>query len=273
MQKVTIFLSLSRPWRVRKMAEQIKALRYPKEDLSLVIIIDNWDITRAAVKNAFGKEIDILKIHSMDRRGASEANVGQRRNRIAEVLNTAREFIPDKTFVFGLEDDTDFEPDALETLITDFDWIISNHNEEPGIVSGVQAGRWAAKIVGAWEVDDIENPKTVKSVQFSDTSDPQEEEVDTTGLYCFIVKSKHFKAHQFEGLGFFGPDFYFGLELRQKGFQNWIDWSVECDHVKTPESRLKVDKNCVSVTYKKERGKWKLQNPDKIKKKTRKTKK
>ena len=55
-----------------------------------------------------------------------------------------------------------------------------------------------------------------------------------------------------------GPDFNYGLSLRQQGYRNYVNFDVQCTHL-TQKEDLKVTE-VVQVSYKKDDDKkWKLE--------------
>jgi hypothetical protein len=63
------------------------------------------------------------------------------------------------------------------------------------------------------------------------TADRVVEEIDAGGLYACLTRFRHYVEHQFEPYDgcAFGPDIEWGSPLRQKGYRNYLDWSVSLE--------------------------------------------
>lgn len=260
MRKVAIFLPMSRPWRVDAMAKQLSNLDYEGIDPKLVIVVDTDEITEHYVRNALAKyETPGIPatIHLTGNPGASEVNVGKRRERIMNVWNTAKTLIPDDVeLVFTIEDDTDVPFNALTALIQDYDNLTAN-GAKVGLVSGIQVGRWGFKMIGAWRVDDVNNMKTAETIPFS--MKHILEKVDAAGFYCFVTPAHLFKSADYI-FNQFGADVNYGLQVRQKGFQNYVDWTIKTGHV-LQHKTLYPDEKCVVVKYELTDGEWRRTLP------------
>lgn len=261
MQKVTIFLPVSRSWRIYPMAEQLAKMNYPCE-VNYVIVIDNKEITDAQIHNAFAKyEVpgNIVAIHNTGNPGASEVNVGARRDRITNVWKQAQKLIPeDTTLVFTIEDDTQIPENALSALLQDYENLEAN-GAKVGLVSGIQVGRWGFKMIGAWRVNDVHNHTVAETVPFTYTKIL--EKVDAAGFYCFITPRHLFVSAEYV-FNQFGADVNYGLECRRKGFQNYIDWTIKTGHV-MQQKTLWPDPSVVVVKYEKLNGEWRRTEPSK----------
>lgn len=57
-----------------------------------------------------------------------------------------------------------------------------------------------------------------------------------------LTRADTFLKHHFEPYGYaLGPDFGFGLALRQQGLKNYADLSVRCDHLKQDGTSIAVE--------------------------------
>ena len=242
------------------MAEQLSKMDYGGVKNDIVIIIDNNEITKAQVRNAFANfEVPANKliVHQTGRPGANEYNIGQRRRRIVNNLNTGKRLIPsDSDFVFMMEDDTAIPENALTALLMDFETMTAN-GTKVGLISGVQPGRWGFKIVGAWNVDNPSDMKRAETVKFNRKNIL--EKVDAAGFYCFITPAYLFEKAKFI-FNQFGADVNYGLALRKAGYGNYIDWTVDTGHV-MQHKIIRCDESCVVVRYEKLNGKWKRTLP------------
>lgn len=160
--------------------------------------------------------------------------IEERRQNISNLHNSFQDLIghamyglsPEEFFkyrwVFSFEDDGVLPPNAIERLHK-----IAEKNDA-GLVSGVELGRWGLPYVGAWEADNCENPQRVTSLKSKASS---VDEIDASGLYCALVRLHSYMKHQFRCDNGLGPDVNLGLFLRNKGFKNYIDWSVKVTHL------------------------------------------
>lgn len=146
-----------------------------------------------------------------------------RRMRIAKINNYAKQFIQDCKYIFGIEDDTLFPTDALRKLK-------KHYETKPfaGFIEGVEVGRWGVPSIGAWIADDIYDPSRIESVMPGKGI----QEIDAGGLYCYLTKRESYEQHDFTDFKQYGlgPDVGFGLDLRQQGLKNYIDWTIDCAH-------------------------------------------
>lgn len=152
------------------------------------------------------------------------ASVRMRRQRISDIHNEIKELIQRSEFLFLIEDDTVFPFDTLTKLRKGF-----MSNQFAGIISGIQLGRHGWTHIGAWETNDVYEPKTIWSIENGEGIKP----VDATGLYCCMIRTENYKLHNFEPFqNILGPDVNLGFWLRQQGFQNYVDYSIRCGHLK-----------------------------------------
>ena len=239
MKKVIMFIPLTREWRAQTLASQIESLNTTNIDLTVLIYIDNPSIERKSVDQKF-KDIKTI-IYKTREWHFSEINIGRRRERITKVFEKAKKWITkDYDYVFVLEDDTNLDTEILQELIRGYET-----NSDVGIMSAVQAGRWADKIVGAWITDNPDRPTTLQTVEY--TNELVIEEVDATGFYCFIIKPEDYLSLDFR-FNFFGPDVCAGIDLRRQGKKNFIDWRLKVDHVGR-NGLVLVDKDCIVNKY------------------------
>ncbi len=224
MPKITIVLPLSRDWRVEPMREQLETLHTEGLDIDLLVIVDNHEI-----------RLDWHhlnpRIKYMDQNHPGEANSYARRQRIADIMNLARTFTPsDSDYVFILEDDTELKPHYLRNLFGSFITGTKNDTQETtGLISGIQAGRWASSMLGIWKTDNIENPTVWETLPLPNQKYSPLKKVDATGIYCTLVHAHLFRDTPFH-CTYQGPDVNFGLDIRRKGYQNYINQKLLCGH-------------------------------------------
>lgn len=237
----TIVLPMSRDWRIEDMQTQIESLSVGAKIIDVLVISDGLKIfwpTYNYGPSVWGRKCT-PRILYMDENMPGESNSFARRQRIADILNLARNNIAaDSDYVFIVEDDTEIKPHFLTALSSYFPAIdvekglvrgaeLAHHKYEPvGTISAAQAGRWAASMFGAWKTDNIANPTTYETLPLGNTI----EAVDATGLYCTLIRADLFRDTPFR-CTYQGPDVNFGIDIRLKGYQNYINWDLHCGHV------------------------------------------
>lgn len=246
MRTLSIVLPITRPWRVKTMAEQIERMVYPDIAFEVILVVDNIEIPKSTIDRCF-RQFQ-YKLHYTNLRLPSEHNVAIRRQRIANNLNTARTMLSSSEYTLLIEDDTDVEPHFLSE-------VFSHSSDETGIVSAVQAGRHGLYHIGAWVVDDLKEPNLFESVPYRESG---VRKVDATGFYFALMKSNLFKEIEVPcEVSPVGPDVQFGLELRNRGYSNYIVDDLKCGHIE--ERRTVVPtKECVQVRFRKTGTQWKL---------------
>lgn len=178
-------------------------------------------------------------------------NIMSRRARIAAVHTEAKQYITGCEYVLLTEDDTVIPSHGLKQLLADYAAV-----PYAGFISGVELGRWGIPHVGAWAVDDPYEPSRIESPL------PRVglETVDAAGLYCCLTKADRYLKHEFKPFGeTLGPDFNYGISLRQEGFKNYVDWSVKCEHRTQDKSLTFSNTQPVRFTMTKERNRWRQQ--------------
>lgn len=261
---VQIFMPITRAWRMNEIAQMLGRLDTHGFKCELLVCIDNANITEHFVANAFEKyELTIpYRIIQTKKYPVGEVNMASRRNRITEMLEFSKKHIGDTDFVFMVEDDTDIKPLAMKALIVDYA-NLTKAGAKVGFVEGVQVGRHGYRMIGGWRIDDLENPQVMQTIPFR--RDILIEKIDGGGLYCFITPTNLFKSHTWHWEAeCLSVDVMYGIDLRKKGYQNFIDWTVEAGHVQQDKSTLLPNDKCVVVRYEKQpAGHWKLINTKK----------
>lgn len=175
----------------------------------------------------------------------SQTNLDARRDRIAAAHNQARELVGGSDFVFSFEDDTLVPKNAHNKLLKSY----RRSEGKVGIVQGVEPSRWGPKFVGAWKVDDLENPTEYTSLMDG-------EQGDAGGFYCFIVPTEIYRKYEHSWKAPLGPDVAYGLQLRRDGYQNIVNWHVRCQHRDNHGNYLQMEGNEVRLRMYKERNRW-----------------
>lgn len=237
---------MTRLWRVKVMADQIRQLETNDLKLDLVLIVDNIGIPKSSIYRCF-KDFSYA-LEYTEKPLPSEGNVAVRRERIASNMNRARELVGKTDFVFMLEDDTDFDPWFLQHLI-------AQYKPDRGIISAVQAGRHGLHHIGAWETDDLKYPTVFETVPYKAKGIRQ---VDATGFYCCIMRTDLFKRVPVpcEILPV-GPDVQYGIELRKQGYRNLLYDDLKCGHVEEHRVVLPTE-DCMQVRFRKNGDRWDL---------------
>lgn len=253
-----VLIPLTREWRIKDLAKEVNEMDFLTQEVEVLVVVDNSQLKKATVVNAFkfdNSRIKSVKVIRFRNGQPVEANIFERRRRIAKMLNFAKTQLSKKhELTLIIEDDTRVKRDDFKRLF--YDWqILKKQGVNIGAVSGLQAGRWASKIIGAWIVDDVNNPKHLKSIDF--TMKEVLKRVDATGLYFLLTETDNIKKHEFAGHDL-APDVDFGLYLRRMGKEIIVDWTVKLDHVSRGKI-YQVDENCESLIFvKNPKGLWKV---------------
>lgn len=251
---ITIFLPVTRKENLNWLFQQLNDLDTRGVVANVLVGIDNPDITPDDVREAY-KSIFPLTVFTTINGKLEKKNIKIRRDRIANVFNMAATLIPaDSQLVFVIEDDTQIKPNALQNLLHAYrslteDKVLRNGKVvkgfKIGVVSGVQAGRWSVRMLGAWVADDPLDPKQLKTLPY--TNELIYQHIDAAGFYCFITPAEAFKSTPFRA-GAFGPDVFYGLDLRGKGYENVLDWTVPTGHV-TENEVIMPDEKCTTIEF------------------------
>lgn len=262
-KNIVIFLPLSRPDKLTFQANQIaRLIKSDGYTYSILVVVDHPRIYQQTVEAAFDrkefKKIPLI-VRFTELPQIASYDVDKRRERITQVFALAQNTLKDPKahykadFIFTIEDDTVIEVNALKNLLETY-WLMSE-KYKVGFISGLQAGRWGVKMIGAWRCDDPVNPTELWTID--NHSILVTESIDAAGFYCFLTTGKLFKKVPLK-FGAFGPDVYFGLFLSAQGLRNFVDWTVRTRHM-SDTGLIEVDDFCVQVRYKLVDGEWKLQ--------------
>jgi hypothetical protein len=249
--KITIFMPVSRDQYLDTIFARLEMLDCNKEETNLLVIVDGDEKLFVKARNfvEMSKFNERLCIQFKSNHKIKQFDTLNRRRRIADVHNLSKDYINDCEFIFGIEDDTIFPLNTLTRLIKDYS--IYPH---AGFIQGVQLGRWGIAHVGAWKVDDIYNIKLIESISVGSNL----KEIDAGGFYCYLTRKKEYLAHNYDVFdnNILGPDFNYGVELRQIGFINYIDWSIQTTH-KTKKGDITLLNSEVRIAvFRKNGSKW-----------------
>lgn len=249
-------MPLSRRDRVPAMAKLIGRLDMGDYEKELLIVCDNINIPDGEIQYFF-KDIKYDLIYTGNAEPTT-LDMRQRRQRITNCWVKIAEFLNDRNeLVLGVEDDGDFRKGDFLKLLDTFKEKFGDTLDNCGFISGVEAGRWGWKMIGAWRREFSNDSEKVKTVPFKDDGI---EEVDAAGLYFFLTTAKTIVSVQWQHK-FFGPDWYFGMQLREMEFQNYIDYSIKLGH-NNGVMPIYVDDRCVVIEYVKVTDSlWKLTSP------------
>lgn len=224
LQMITIVLPISRPDYLKQLFARLEFLDYPSSEVNLLSYVDGnqqlFELARnLTVASKFAEKLCVYRSKGMPNVGS----VKGRRRRIAAIHNEIKGLLNKTDYVFLLEDDTIPPRDALTKLVR-------LHADHPyaGLVSGIELGRWGWPHIGAWNCDDVYEPKKITSIPLTTGV----VEVDATGLYCCLMKFKTYMDHHFEPFeDLLGPDVNFGIKHRREGLVNYVDQSIQCTHL------------------------------------------
>lgn len=221
--KITTILPVSRTAYLERVLNSL--VNQTRKTDNLLLVFDGNEHQYVEIRNKVAelKIPNVLCVLSMNER---EARVmPERREHIVNIHNQAGNLIDEADWVFSIEDDGELPLNALEKLVNQVKTL-----EDVGMVTGVELGRWGVPYVGAWRVDDINEPKVVTSLE-NHAGEDKVEELDGCGLYCALIRADKYKEHTFFTANGLGPDVNLGLFLRQQGLKNYIDWSIPVTHI------------------------------------------
>lgn len=198
-----------------------------EERTALLVVVDGSDDLYVKVHNKLASIPlnDVLCVKSTNW-GETPTTIPQRRQRITNIHNQIKSLVgEDVDWIFSIEDDGVLPVNALS-------WLVNDAQNYPGVglVTGAELGRWGIPYVGAWKVNDLEKPTRVTSME-SKVGSTNVEEIDACGLYCALIRADLYKMHNFTSGNGLGPDINLGLEFRQLGWKNYIDWHVPVTHL------------------------------------------
>lgn len=174
-----------------------------------------------------------------------------RRARITAMKEDSKQYISATEYVFGLEDDTVFPPNSFARLKDIFD-----KNPNTGFAQGVQMGRWGLNVIGAWRVDDIDNPTVMGTIAMPAEPDNRVP-IDGGGFFCYLTPTDLYKAHEYYWHDeCFSVDATYGLELRKKGYDCYMDTNIVCDHLTEQGKLIPNARNIVSIDWHKKGSRW-----------------
>lgn len=252
---VTIILPVSRPHYLRRIFAQLDMMPCDVNNTNLLVYVDGDMMLFNDTRNYVLQSKFIEKLCVYRKKGKPSVNhINSRRERIAKIHNEIKEIVGGCDYVFLLEDDTLIPLNTLDKLLKDY-----SVYPYAGFISGVQVGRWGMTACGLWKVD---NPYNIQHIQSQlPPAVHNIQEIDAAGLYCCLAKREHYVTTEFTPFApILGPDVSFGLALRQRGFKNYVDWSIQTAHL-TKQGEIKVHNTTLQkVTFQKtEKETWSIQ--------------
>ncbi len=255
--KVTIIVPVSRSDYLHELFHSLEILDCDSSNTNLLVIVNgnNELFVDARNRTELSKFSERLCVKFPNGDKVSNFNVNDRRKRIADIHNFAKQNIGKCDFVFGVEDDTIVPSNTLKKLLEDY-----SYYPHAGFIEGVELGRWGVYYVGAWKADNVYEPVLIESMLPPDDSNSRLEEIDAGGFYCFLSRSENYLNHTFDTFqgNSLGPDVNYGMKLREEGYQNYIDWTIRCVH-RRDEKRISLSTNSPQkVIFSREKNNWNM---------------
>lgn len=247
----TIILPVSRKDYLKKIFVMLELLDCDRSKTNLLCYCDGslelfQEARNLVVNSKFKERLCVYRKKGI----GSVSSIHGRRQRISDIHNEIKELINETDFIFLIEDDTMFPTNTLQKMLHTA--MIKRYF---GFISGVEVGRWGLTHIGGWVVDDIYNTKEIISIKKGKGII----EVDGAGLYCCLTTKENYMKNIFKPYDkVLGPDFDFGINLRQKGLKNYLDYSIECQHLTKKESLTVSNSKIVQVKFEKSDDDWKM---------------
>ena len=195
MPPITVFCPFTRPEYVRRWFDDLASTDLVPENTNLAFIIDVGEDQTGDPGPKIYKRI----VQEMQRTNYRKwvvvrnydhhvpGSIPLRRKRIAEVHNQSKEMIIalDGQYVLGLEDDTVFTNLCVERLFRPF------KNDNVGLVTAYEAGRWNMKMIGIWGFDNVKDPKEC----WTCLPGKDYQEIDAAGMYCYLTPTTLYLQH------------------------------------------------------------------------------
>lgn len=246
---VTIVLPVSRDNYLKRVFINLEFLECDRENTNLLVYIDGDEklyetARRYTVNSKFTQKLCVFRAKGLSNAGS----IVRRRHRIAAIHNELKTILNPCEFVFLLEDDTLIPNNTFLKLQKHY-----RSNPYAGFISGVEIGRWGLSYIGGWTVDDPYNINSICSIQDGNDFSP----VDASGIYCLMTTYANYRSHDFKPYdNILGPDFDFGISMRQAGYKNYIDKSIKCTHMTQKEDITFQNQSIVQIKYIRENDKW-----------------
>lgn len=238
--KLNIILTLSRPYAIERLVSELQALIKP-EGTSLLVMADLTAQDFVTARNAFNSINgfnEVLVQHynppSGFNRPILEYETIIRRKLIAAIHNEAKQYLWHGDYVLVVEDDDLIPKNSLNELLKTL-----KKNPDAAAITGWQISRHNKSFVGAYTLDNLDNPSSITSVLPVGAN-----EIDACGLYFLLVKQDLYGKYTFKPYGnVLGPDVDFTVALRKQGYRVIVNWDAPIPHIdnKTGEA-IPIDK-------------------------------
>lgn len=225
---ITIFCAFSRRWAVDGWLENLKAVEHDPALTNLCVIVDGDEPYIANMCKQFADKYGYRSFHVKNNTSwhPNELKLAIRRMRVADLHNQSKDLIAktDGDIIIGLEDDTVFD------RMQNFGQLYQPILDDPtvGFVEGVQMGRWGAKIIGAWQADDVFKPSKVETLLPSEGY----QEITAGGFYGYATRRYLYLNCEYytSSAQPWGPDVSSGFWIRQQGYKCLINWDLIFGH-------------------------------------------
>lgn len=239
---ISIVMPVSRKDYLKRIFVQLELLDCDRHNTNLLCYVDGslelfQETRNLVVASKFKEKLCVYRHKGI----GSVSSVHRRRQRISDIHNEIRSLLNKTDYVLLTEDDTLMPMDSLKKLYN-----LAMMKKYFGFITGVQIGRWGYKHIGAWKVDDVYNINHIASIKKGTGI----EEIDAAGIYCcFTTKENYIKNFfkPFENI--LGPDVDFGINLRRRGLNNYIDHSIHCDHLSKKEVIKVFNSDVIQVKF------------------------
>lgn len=227
---ITIFVPFTRRWAVERWLVNLEQVEHDPALTNICLIVDcDEPYVVTAFKRFVAKHNYRNFIHTTnEQHHPNEAHLLVRKSRIAYVKNQSKDLVAatDGEYVICFEDDTIFE------RLQSFDQLVKPMitSSKVGFVEGVQIGRWGARMVGAWKVDNPQFPTEARTLL--PPAEPSIQSISAGGFYGYATPKLLYLEHDyFSSMARpWGPDVEYGLWLRQKCYECLIDWGIVFGH-------------------------------------------
>lgn len=250
---INVFVPFTRKWALTKFFEHLDNLDLPLSTTNFVFYndTDNKEITDVLVEYLTNRSYYINGglVYQSNSKPADEYDITKRRESIIDMREESKTLLNDDApITFCLEDDTLPPHDA-------FDVLLKQAQDGYDLVSGIQVGRHAKQMIGAWRVTPVKKPTRVESIPYQAGGVV---DVDGAGMYCYITTTSLYKAATYHSeTECLGPDVCFGLDLRRQGLRVGANFDIICGHNTKLEGVLIPNEATCTVVWRKILGKWK----------------
>lgn len=226
--KTLIILPISRKDYLQQVFVHLENLDTMNEEVGILAYVDgDYPLFETAQRYIDQSKFNYKRTIYRNKGNPNDTGVLERRQRIANIHNELKQYIPECEFVLLTEDDTLLPALAYKNLRS-----IYNYYPRAGMVTGVQTGRWGYKMLGLWHIDNVYNPRKIESAKIQ-TGDKK---IDASGFYCMLTRREtYIQPKHIIYSTILGPDFAYGMYLRQEGYTNYVCYNVHTVHINKKE--------------------------------------